>query len=349
MLSFENGAVSRPTYSLISQEMIRQMRGDLSQNELSKKIGYSFNQVGKWESGATAVSWIDFVKVCEALNIPWQKHFEDTFVWIKVDKFDSATIIGVLSQFFGFSSISEMAEKIAHSRSVVSRWMSGNGIPDLSEILQIIDYKSFILSTWLSKFVDPSSLPSFRENFLVDQNVLRGVLALPQSSVVNAALHLQPYKDLPSHSDEWISRQTGLDVFSVRKSIELLLSLKLIDKKEKHYQSYFGDFTFMRVPEFRRVTQYLNERVSKSFSLSTPQFPNREKPSMCASRIFPVSSLTSQKLTEAFVRFHHEIGEIIKEDQGPRDHVRCVLMYSLDASLLRDVSDSDNDRSKVEM
>src|SRR5687768_2622287 len=49
----------------VSRELIRAIRGRTSCAIASRRLGYSFNQVARWENGSKTILWEDFVRLAE--------------------------------------------------------------------------------------------------------------------------------------------------------------------------------------------------------------------------------------------------------------------------------------------
>lgn len=106
MPGMQQNSIETPDfYSQLSREIIIHLRGGRTQTELSSLLGYSFNQVSKWESGATLFLWQNFIDLNEALQLPWSKNFNDCFAFNTNLKVEERPVFEILSHFFGFSDI----------------------------------------------------------------------------------------------------------------------------------------------------------------------------------------------------------------------------------------------------
>src|SRR5210317_1938034 len=56
-------------FKLIASEIIRSLRGDLSQEQLNRKLGFKTNQVYRWEKGHAKVDWEDFILLSQKLKL----------------------------------------------------------------------------------------------------------------------------------------------------------------------------------------------------------------------------------------------------------------------------------------
>lgn len=321
-------------YDSLSKEILIGLRGKRTQRELSKLLGYDFNQVGKWESGATLFHWPDFTKLCDALEIPWRKVTEDTFLFHSVENDQPFPIFSILCQFHGPLEVDEIALALNKSRSSVLRLQHDQVKLDFVDVLRLMDLRPYVLQNWLGRFVDLGLLSSGKEKFDLETRLFKSLLSVPWAPVVNAALRLEEYNRLPVHSDEWIAEKTALSSADVKIAIDRLLETGAIYKRGEKYFGLFKEITMLKSPEFRRVTQYLNQSIAKNFKVEAAKKPNLLNPSISSTRVYPVSDEASRAIADAVVEFHHKVSSILKSDAGTKTHVRAIVLHCIDMSIL---------------
>ncbi len=325
-------------YSSLSREILLQMRGTRAQAELSTQLGYSFNQVGKWETGATLFHWDDFKNLCEVLKIPWRQHFQDIFLFHSNLRIESNSVVEILSQFFGHASISEMAHRMGKSRSSMSRLIHDEVKIDFADVLRMMDQRPFVMNSWLAKFLDLTKISSLQVQVEAESRLFQGLLVVPWAPIVNSALGLKDYHEAKEHSDSYLAIKTGLTEEQVRQALAQLLKSNLVEVRDGKFHGMVREMTFLRVPEFRKVTQFIGRMITDAFQTAAPGKPNVLNPSLSTSRMYPLSSSASQKVAAALVKFHHEVSDILKNDDEPKDHVRAILIHSLDLELISEFS-----------
>lgn len=321
-------------YTVLSRDVLLALRGSTSQHDLSERLGFTFNQVGKWETGATLFHWDDFVRLCGTLGIPWKQQFEDVFSFHTGMKLSEASIFEILSRFFGHANVTEMAELLNKSRSSVSRLLHDQVKMDFADVLRLMDQRPFVLSSWLAKFLDLQKIPTLKSRVEIESKTMQGMLTVPWAAMVNSALGLTEYQAGAEHSRDLLARKTGLTPEMVDLAVQKLVDSGLIQmQKNGKYLAHVREMTFLRVPEFRKVTQFLGKMVADAFQTKVPT-PNIANPSLSASRFYPLSDAAGKKIADALVRFHHEVSDIMKHDEGPKSHVRAILIHSIDLELL---------------
>lgn len=318
-------------YLQLTKEILLGLRSDKSQVELSQLLGYSFNQVGKWEAGVTLFHWDDFIQMSEAVNIPWRKHFSEVFVFNNNQTLENKNAFEILRQFFGHASMNEVAQHMHKSKSTISRLKNDQVKADFADILKLMDQRPFVLSSWVSRFLDIQKLTSIRDQHEREMKVLQGLLQVPFAPSVNAALQMEKPED--ENYVSWLARKTGLNGPQVQQALQILLESRVIEKRGDQYFSILRDLTFMRNPEFRRYTQFLSSQIAQNFGMKS-RIPNYNNPSLASTRTHAMSSEAARKISEALVLFHHQVADIIKSDKAKADHVRTIVIHSVDLELL---------------
>lgn len=319
-------------YFPLMRDLLVWLRGKDSQTQLSLKMGYQFNQVGKWESGHTLFYWQDFIRLCDLKSIPWQSHLRETLLINSDYDIEKAPILETLRLFLGAYEIEDLLNHFNKSRSSLIRLLHNQVKTDFQDVLSLMDKKPLVFLSWISHFADLRELPSLQSRISYANQTCQGILSQPWTLLVNAALHLDGYKDLPAHSNSWIAQKTGLQNDQVCSSLETLNKTGIIfQATNKKYTSCLRDLSFLRNPSFRKITHYITNKTAEAFDPLKPLTPNFDRPSLSSTRVYPLSSEASRKVAQAIIQFHNTLGEILKQDTGPKDHVRTILIHSLDS------------------
>lgn len=310
-------------YNQLVAEIIKHFRGDLNQRELSTKLGYSFNQVGKWESLATQIKWDDFLNLTAVLNIPVEKHFRDYFFWTREEEFEAESSIKVLFQYVNIDSMGWHRPK-----SLVDKWLNGTSVPDFSEVLMMMNSKPLVLIGWLSRFFDCSKIPSLQAEYKRIMGTLDAVLSGPYCAIINAVLDLQKYKDLEYHDEELVAKEAGCSVEEVRKSLNFLCEAGTVTFNQKKYVSSCKELSVIRHPKMRLLTKYFTDLAAKRFSSEPPLQVNFANPSISLTRVAALSTEASKKIMDLTIAFHNDVAQVVKTDKGVKDHVRLMVMHN---------------------
>jgi transcriptional regulator with XRE-family HTH domain len=318
-------------FEQLAQEIFCHLRGDLTQRQFSEKLGFSFNQVGKWEAGVTRLKWEDFLHLCKVTQLPIENSFHQ-FFWIFEDEINVINTVQILEKCLALSSTSEFTD-----RGLVKKWLSGHLAPDFSKILRAFDTRPSMLLGWLSFFLDCNQIPSLKghyENFLTR---LESVLHDPNCVYVNAALHLRFYRESSVHDEVLLAEHAACSVKELRHTLSLLKSKDIIRFDGVKYYPCPFDFSFSALPsaKLRGLTKYTTDLAANRYRttpilkdpLKTPNY------SMSSVRVVAMSATASRKVSDLIIKFHNEVGEILKEDKLPSDNVQIILLHSFASNI----------------
>jgi transcriptional regulator with XRE-family HTH domain len=99
-------------YSVLKIEILKALRGSQSQSELSRRLGYSYNQVGKWEANAKRMKWTDFHNFCEVCGVSMTSVTRKVFLFTGENSRDTAALLSTLQVFNSLLSHQELAQKL---------------------------------------------------------------------------------------------------------------------------------------------------------------------------------------------------------------------------------------------
>lgn len=321
----------RLNYQKLATQIICKMRGDITQRQLSEMLGYTFNQVGKWESGVTQIKWDDFFLLGQVLGIPMEKHFRYSF-WTLEKDFTAFTALKALESNLSFSSILD-----ADTRVAIKKWLSGSKVPDLAEVLKLIGTKSPTLFGWLSLFVNCSSIPLLKSPYAIFLQNLDSVLNDPLVVYVNAALQLEAYEKLEFHNEEFLAEHSACTRQQAQLALKTLLSHGLITYDGKKYRPCPFDFSFsgLRHHKLRGLTKHTTSLAASRYS-EIPIFIDPTKvrnPSQSSVRVVALSTEAAKQVVNLIAKFHNDVGEIVNQDQHPKDNVQVILIHSFASNI----------------
>lgn len=321
----------RLNYQTLAQEVIKALRGPLSQRDLSEKLGFTFNQVGKWESGATQIKWDDFLSLAKILNIPIEKHFRYSF-FITETEFDALSSVKSLVKKLNLLNTTD-----THFHSTIKRWINGETMPIFSDILRMIGSKSPLLFGWLSLFVDCHNLNSLKEPYHYFLNNVDIVLKDPIVVYVNAALQIHAYKELSIHDDKLLAEHSACSLEQLKAALKTLVDFGLVtfDGQKYHHCSFDFSFSGLRHPKLRNLTKYTTRLAAERY----PESPividpiKTKNVSRSSVRVSALSFTAAQKVSDLIVQFHNQVDAIVKNDNLPKDNVQIFLIHSFASNI----------------
>lgn len=318
-------------YDFLVREIIIALRGDLSQRSLSKKLGFTFNQVGKWESGFTHVKWDDFLNLCLQLNLPVENSFRLLFFG-NYEKFSVTSSLLGLDKFLGLSSNLDYSEN-----KELKKWISGTVVPHFSSVLRALDTRPSVLIGWLSFFLDVSKVTSLKKSYGEFLLRIDTVLSEPNCVYVNAALQLRFYKDLESHDEVLLASHAACSVSELRKTLILMKNQGIISFDGRKYIACPFDFSFSSLPmlKLRSLIKHTTDLAAKRYSLIPAKVNPIKTPNLSVSsvRVTAMSATASRKAGDLIAKFHNEMANIVKEDHLPKDNVQICIVHSFASNI----------------
>ncbi|MFL5814057.1 MAG: helix-turn-helix domain-containing protein [Bdellovibrionia bacterium] len=313
-------------YQLLAREIIQQLRRNLSQRELSDKLGYSFNQVGKWESGATQIKWDDFILLCQIQEVPLEKAFRDCF-WTPSSEFNVAITLKALEDTFSTGHHADDS-----FQTVFKKWACGKYTPDLAEVLRLIGTVPTALIGWLSLFVDCEKLQALSAPYKRLPVVINTLFERPVAAFVYAALQLEAYQSLSFHGETLLAEHSACTRSELRTTLEHLLANGLIrfDGRKFYPLSIGMDISWLSHPKYKPVTQHATLHAARRFTAN----PNLRPPNLnnnisyASERTACLSTQAVLEISKRVLRFHNEAEEIISKDAHPKTNVQIILSHA---------------------
>jgi transcriptional regulator with XRE-family HTH domain len=193
-------------YYKLSSDFLKTMRGEVPQRELSAALGYSYNKIGKLESGANQIKWDEFIKIAEKCNYPILNNLNSFFYHFEGEHI-SIEFYNYLTNIYSLGTTSSVQLK-----SLVSKWKKGNPNPDLAEILQIIDSRPSMLAGFFNVFKVGRYLPQLTEELQLLNTKVNLLSREPIIGYINAALYIEEYKNLEIHNDEVLAQHSSCSI-----------------------------------------------------------------------------------------------------------------------------------------
>lgn len=324
---------TRLDYQTLAVEIIKHLRKEMSQRELSERLRYTFNQVGKWESGATQIKFCDFLDIANALNIPIEKHFRDSF-WYIGDEFTTANFIKAMRFSLDLNTLQSKAFKKSHEK-----WLQGMAEPDFAEVLTMMGTAQGALISWLSRFVDCEEIPCLREIFRSYLRRIDTLIENPHVAFIAAALQLDAYKNLPRHDDAFLLEHAACTLDELRGGLRALVHSGLVGIQNKKYVPMSFDFSFpgVRNPKLRLLAKRALSLTAARYPLPetvlTDEGPNNT--TMGSIRVTELSTEAAEQVAILIADLHNSISEIIRKDHGRKNNVQVIVMQSFPSNINR--------------
>lgn len=315
-------------YGRVKHELLRALRGDRTQLELSRRLGYSFNQVGKWESDAKRLKWPDFYDLCEVVGAPIDRALREVFLVIQEDPREPLSVIQALRCFHGSMPLPTISKKLHCHISVLRRWIAGTVVPDVEAIFGLMDLRKGFFPLFLSKLAPVDSLPSVQDRILADELTRSRIKTDPELVSVELALRLEAYKALPTHSDSFIAQATSLRIADVQERLRWLESSGRIRLTNGKYATVRNLDNLTGDPvAVARLRRHWAQRTLDRFD--TPNgVPTNSKlrPNFQSCLVCTVSKQEMSRIFDILNRCFEEIRQLESPTPQAEDEIRVLMM-----------------------
>lgn len=316
-------------YSKLSQEIVRRLRGPKKQNEMDRLIGYSYNQWHKWEKGQKKLKWSEFVLISQALNIDIWDILAKLAGLPKEDFIiPSLPPLEPLRLKFGNLTTKQISYYLDIDSNKTRRIFKENKDFEFSLFLKFLGTCSRTLPFFLDSITrrtthsicaHPSPLSTQLKQISLESN-------FPWLSALEAWLEHKDYKNLETHSDEFLAHHLDMSIDQIKYGIRLLLENKAIHFEDNKYKLNVKrvDMENDTKVESAKLAKYWTAQALNRFS-TVDGVPTSGKG--WSYRIFPASKKAQEEIRKKILQLYGDIHQLLVED-GERDK-ECVQVFLL--------------------
>jgi hypothetical protein len=310
-------------YSKLRQEVLCALRGKFSQSIVSKRLGFNFNQVYRWENSRTKMSWLDFVDFAETCRRDLHRPFHHTLGY-KGSIRNSQALIQFL---FGTDSATKIANKSGRPQRLTRNWMSGKSIPSFEDILEFIDRFQICLPEVVGTLTDISQIPSLKsvyEKLKLQKDL---IYQYPQADALLAALLTEEYQALPKHQSGVLARFCGL---SMNEEIQVLTAMEQVGLVMRENELFKPSHTPIDTQGNYRGSIQLRKYWAKRFLAFLDHFHPPQPRSLTGYYLFALSDEAEKEINQAYYDFLAKAKTLFTSDTGSRKRVKLVSAQVLD-------------------
>lgn len=315
-------------YQAIVSEILLSLRGGRSSAELSKLLGYQYNQVNRWETGEKQLRWDEFCHYCQTLNIPITKILADIFQYSQPDP------LGFLAHLsanqFPIYSIQSLADKLHRHPSAIRRYLDGSIFPDLELVLAFIDLDTNRLAYFLSAIFPTTYSSKLREEIEASLKLAQAESENPIAAGIEGWIATEAYKALEKHSDEFIAERVGITAAEVQNILPKMLKAgTLIRTANGKLAVNYDTINMMGTSSksFNRFRRYWTQRAALRYK-DDCYVDRGPVPGKGSCRVVAISQETSHEINEIILRADAEIRMAIARGKESYDDVRVIVMNS---------------------
>ena len=305
----------------VRTELLCAIRGKRSQLSVSRKMGYSFNQVGRWESGQTRLLWSDFDRFCQACRQDLNAALKTRFPSVN----GSSQIVVLLRTLVGSATVAEVSRVTTISRDILSHIFRGKTSPTLDQVLTLLwtFHPSYI--DFLGDIVELKRIPSLHEAYQRRCDLYKLYFRCPWVGAVERCFELDEYRNLAQHQPGFAARRAGLDLRLETEAIQLLLEIGAIRWRDKKYD-VVDTFSEVSGPEaqLNGIIRYWLQRAEKNLK------DTRKGRHYSAYRVFTTSTETYDEIRQEYAAFHRRVSQLIAQDKYKPTELRVLVTQLFD-------------------
>lgn len=168
-----------------ARELIRAIRGDLSQVAFARALGFRSNTLADWEGGRRFPTIARVIRAAERRRIDVAGAFA-RFAPRIADRYDPVDLAPWLDALRGTTTNRELARLSGFSEHQVSRLVRGVAEPRLPQFLRLVDAMTDRCSDWVAELVPIDAVPSLVVRHRARHRVRRLVFDRPWTPAVLA-------------------------------------------------------------------------------------------------------------------------------------------------------------------
>lgn len=325
-------------YSKVKTELLIAIRGTRSTSELSGAMGYTFDQVKRWETGKKHLRWDEFSKYCLVLGVPiFEAVSRASLVDASEMKPEEIGLYFVrhLRKRYPTYSIDELAAQLNCHVSVLKRYLSGENFPDLEFVFALLNLTGFWLGSFLLLLLPAGTGHSLRQIFALEDRLFHSPSRTPLAIAIESSLAMEGYLALPAHDDAFLARLVGCKIDEVREVLCHSLGTRtVVQEKNGKYRPIIEveNCNPSQKNEFLKSLRFWSHRAELGLEGESAIIRNPELRRFGGFMVSAVSKEAVDKINDVLKRAADEIANIHFTDKGPFQDVRISVWHSYNAA-----------------
>lgn len=323
MKAFENY-----DYHKLVRLLLRDLRGTATQKQMSSRLGYSYNQWHKWESGQKRLMWNNLEVIASELklNLDHAKRLvvnQERTVGAGGRNF----ILAIIENYGGPNSILAK-KKLNLSRAKLYRLKHSKQDVEVGFVFDCIGKLSSTLPGFVDELLKKVKGTAFRDAIQLVKNQVALEVEYPWICLIEACLELDAYKKLPEHSDEFIAKRLGFPIKQVKVELKKLIDSKSIFLKDSKYHLDLKRVDLSRVEDASRFYKFWTDVCGRRFMTSDGVPHSRAG---FAGRVVPISDAAHKEISNLRLKFFDDLNKVFQSDgDRPKGRIMVLVQHILD-------------------
>jgi transcriptional regulator with XRE-family HTH domain len=311
-------------YAALSASLIAHVRGTMSQEHLSRRLGFASNVLYLWERQRRLPNVGTFLRMADVRRWPYRDGLRDFAGPGAVPREGTRRVTGepidlpaLLRSFAGDHTLLELARVTGFDRATLARWLAGKTEPRLPDFLEYLEKSTLRLLDFVALFVHPGELEVTRTAYEEHRKRQRLAYEQPWSNAVLHALELSRYRAQPRHRPSVLAERLGLSVDEVEAHLERLHDARLIEKRE-------GRWCPARVLSVDTRSDFeANRALKRHWARVSAERLERYQPehqSLFSYNVFALAQADLVRLRELHLEYYQRVRTLVANASGA-DHV----------------------------
>ncbi len=311
-------------YESLTLKFIKVLRGDITQLDASKKLGYNYNQYTKYEAGIKVFRLSDFIKTSRVLNYKVNSACEDILgIQLKNISDDDVTK-EIFNNRFMLNEFKIM-DMLHVSKSRAWRLKNGQSELTLEEFFKFLDQELDALYKFLSYFfteatIDQLGIPKTKKYDMLDlyENY-------PHAVYILCMCYLDEVQSLPfDKKKHHIKKISKLDSKEFDQIFDFLIKNEFLIEKDDQYETNYFKLQMGDEERSRRALVVLWQVLLKEFHQRLEAGFVDEEYSRRSFKIAPASDGAIKKINTILKKTYQDVSQVIDEDL---DSPKTELIY----------------------
>lgn len=311
------------------RHVLCEIRGEVTQKEMSTRLGYRFNQWHKWESGQKVLMWADLMKIADTMGLPLTDAVCVLAGPAAAANENGGFFMRDIFRKFGGYNLSQVQKKMRVSKTTMHRLVTAQQDVPVEFVFEFLTGFSSLLPYLVGVLAPQIQDPVFREEMARMRSQLRLESEFPWLSAIEAYLETAEYTQLKRHSDRAIATGLGLSMGEVRQGLSLLSENKTIERSDDKYVLNLKRIDLEAdIVGSAKFARYWTEKALHRYSTADGVPLSRRG---WSSRVFPVSETARDELRKLTQSFVGEMANILLQDgKREKNNVQVFLMHFFD-------------------
>lgn len=309
-------------FDWVATEMVKAVRGKRSQNQLNRKLGFSVNQLYRWESGYRKITWKNFVQICSLSRVSIGEILK-----VEIGFFgDEREIKDLILHLKGQHSLTAFSKLVNLPNTKIRNWAQGRGQVNLSDVLKMIEGSLGVSTDIVAKICDINLVPSLLEVHklrLFQRNIC---FQNPELMIMIHGVELLSRQALGASYWSQISGLTSLSEKRCKELVEIGIDAKYFEMKEQHLKVTISFIdtrgALKQTLDMRRF--WINVALKKIDTIEDITKPHR-----LLYFIMSVSDHGAEKLQALMYQFISKMAELNRDDPGPSTQIRLINFQNI--------------------